>query len=294
MTPGITKNINHYHRTKGIWCLFIMFSTVLVISNPVLGADIGLISADQLQRTSSDWTIIDARPKKKWLSNHIPASRSFYWEDSTRVDERGIPYRIMPPQTLAVALGNMGIDNQTPIVVYGDADTSWGGEGWVCWALSWIGHQGPVRLLNGGIQSWNKFDFPLKTGEESFAGESIVYKYQIREEINITSADIQNNLSDLQLVDTLSLLEWFKGRIPGAKRISWEKFYKNKDRQPIRLSEVSTLLRDHGVDPEKPIVYYCTGGIRSGYAWLVHSLAGLPTAINFEGGMAEWEKLIDN
>jgi thiosulfate/3-mercaptopyruvate sulfurtransferase len=270
-----------------------MFSFVLVISNPVFAADLGLISADQLQKTSSEWMIVDARPGKEWLSGHIPGARSFCWEDYTRVDEKGIPYRTMPPQSLAIALGNMGIDNQTAIAIYGDADTSWGGEGWVCWTLSWLGHQGSVRLLNGGIQTWNKLDFPLKTGNESFAGKSMVYKYQIHEEINITAADIRNNPSAFQLVDTRSLFEWIKGRIPGAKHISWEKFYKNTDRRPIGISEVSALLRDQGVDPEKPIVYYCTGGIRSGYTWMVHSLAGLPAAINFEGGMAEWEKLID-
>lgn len=270
-----------------------MFSIVLVISHPVFAADLGLISADQLQKTSSDWTIIDARPKKEWLSGHIPDARSFCWEDYTRIDKKGIPYRIMPPQALAIALGNMGIDNQTPIVVYGDADTSWGGEGWVCWALSWLGHQGSIRLLNGGIPTWNKLDFPLKTGNDSFAGDAMVYKYQIRENINITAADIQNNPSAFQLVDTRSFFEQIKGRIPGAIHISWEKFYKNKNRQPIGLSEVSALLRNHDVDPEKPIIYYCTGGIRSAYAWLVHSLACLPPAINFEGGMAEWKKSID-
>jgi thiosulfate/3-mercaptopyruvate sulfurtransferase len=36
------------------------------------------------------------------------------------------------------------------------------------------------------------------------------------------------------------------------------------------------------------VVYYCAGGIRSGYAWLIHHLAGLPEAVNFEGGMEEW------
>lgn len=293
MTTGNTKNKRRWHRIKSIWCLFVMFSIVLVMSNPVFAADLDLISTVQLQKTFSDWTIIDARPRKEWLSGHIPGARSFCWENYTRVDEKDIPYRIMTPQTLAIALGNMGIDNQTPIVVYGDADTSWGGEGWVCWALAWLGHQGSVRLLNGDIQTWNKLDFPLKTGNESFAGESMVYKYQIREKINITAATIQNNPSAFQLVDTRSLFEWIKGRIPGAIHISWKKFYKNRDRQPIGLSEVSTLLRDHGVDTEKPIVYYCTGGIRSGYAWLVHSLAGLPTAINFEGGMAEWKKSIE-
>ncbi|MBT4365191.1 MAG: sulfurtransferase, partial [Desulfobacteraceae bacterium] len=35
----------------------------------------------------------------------------------------------------------------------------------------------------------------------------------------------------------------------------------------------------------------CTGGIRSSYSWLIHSIAGLPPAKNYEGGMAAWEKL---
>jgi thiosulfate/3-mercaptopyruvate sulfurtransferase len=291
MPTGIVKNKNRRKRIKIMWCLFTMIPNILVISAPLLAADLSLISADRLQKTSSNWVIIDARPKDEWLSGHIPGARSFDFEDYTRTDKKGTPYRIMPQKTLAVTLGKMGINNQTPIIVYGDTDTSWGGEGWVCWVLTWLGHKGPVRLLDGGIQMWMASDFPLKTGEESIIQEPLVYVYHVREDINITAADIQNNQSVFQLVDTRSLIEWITGRIPGAVHISWKKFYKNKNRQPIGSSEVSALLLDHGINPERPIVYYCTGGIRSGYAWLVHSLSGLPVAINFEGGMAEWEKL---
>jgi len=51
------------------------------------------------------------------------------------------------------------------------------------------------------------------------------------------------------------------------------------------------LLADHGIDQHKPVVYYCTGGIRSGYAWMVHKLSGLGPAINFEGSTEAWDKL---
>jgi thiosulfate/3-mercaptopyruvate sulfurtransferase len=44
------------------------------------------------------------------------------------------------------------------------------------------------------------------------------------------------------------------------------------------------------VNTAKPVVYYCAGGIRSAYTWLVHELAGLPDARNYEGGMAAWQK----
>jgi len=291
MTTGIVKNKNRRKRIKILWYLFIMFSSMLIINNPGRTADLGLISADRLQKTSSNWIIIDARPKGEWLSGHIPGARPFDWEDYTRTDEKNIPYRTIPPQKLADAFGKIGIVRETSVVVYGDAGSSWGGEGWVCWALIWIGHQGPLRLLEGGIQMWKASDFSLKKGDESYTQEPLMYAYQVWKDVNITAADIQNNISAIQLVDTRSLLEWFKGRIPGAVHISWKKFYKNKNRHPLGLSEVTTLLRDHGINPERQVVYYCTGGIRSGYAWLVHSLAGLPIPVNYEGGMVEWETI---
>lgn len=55
--------------------------------------------------------------------------------------------------------------------------------------------------------------------------------------------------------------------------------------------ELKNLLAEHGIKFDKPVVYYCTGGIRSGFTWLVHSLSGQGTAINFEGGTEAWDKL---
>jgi len=293
VTTEIEKNKRRRQQIKIIRYLFIMISSVLLFCNPVFAVDLRLISVDQFQKSSSEWTILDARSKKAWLSGHISGALSFCWKDYTRTGAEEIHYKTLPPKLLADALGKIGINNQTPIVIYGDTDTSWGGEGWACWALSWLGHQGPVRLLDGGIQMWKKSNFPLKTGEESFTGKTLVYAYQVREDINISATDIQNNPAAFQLVDTRSFFEWIRGGIPGAVHISWKKFYKAKGRRPVTSSEVNALLRENSINPEKPIVYYCTGGIRSGYAWLVHSLAGLPAAINYEGGMAEWEKLIE-
>ena len=253
-------------------------------------ADIALLEASALQKSLSSWAVLDARPGKEWLSGHIPGARSFCWEDYTRTDDKGIQYRTLPPSELAAALGKMGLDENMPVAVYGDADTSWGGEGWVCWALFWIGHKGPVRLVDGGIQAWRSLGFPVTTENIPVIGEAPVYRYQIRNAVNITADEIRANPSLFQTVDTRSTLEWIKGRIPGASHIPWEKFYTGKNRQPLDAAGARALLIKHGINPDRPVVYYCTGGIRSGYAWLVHHLAGLPEAINFEGGTEEWDK----
>jgi thiosulfate/3-mercaptopyruvate sulfurtransferase len=234
--------------------------------------------------------ILDARPKSEWMAGHIPGALSFSWENYTRRDTSGVPYRVWPPQELAAELGRMGIDENTHIVVYGDADKSWGGEGWNCWVLTWLGHKGPVRLLAGGIRSWMNNNYPVRNGLEKVNLRPVQYRFRIERGVDILTAEIKKEKSNLVLVDTRSTLEWFRGRIPGAVHINWEEFYAGKDRRPLAPQALKRLLQEHGIDLSKPIVYYCSGGIRSGYAWLVHQLAGLPAARNYEGGFEAWER----
>jgi len=260
-------------------------------SEMVFANDLGLIEAQTLNQHISDWVILDARPKSDWMSGHIPGALSFSWEDYTRTDEHGIPYRVWKPQEIAKALGAMGIHERTPIVVYGDADKSWGGEGWDCWLLAWLGHAGPIRMLNGGIQSWKNNGFPLTSGQENMRRKYVEYKFKLNSRIDIATSEIENQKNNIVLIDTRSTLEWFKGKIPGASHIPWDDFFSGKERRPIHPEELKNLLIKKGVDTNKTIVYYCTGGIRSGYAWFVHQLSGLPAATNYEGGYEAWKKL---
>ena len=278
---------------KGFAIIFV-FTLLIVFAAPETSPaiDLGLIEPGELSQTLSAWTLLDARPKKEWRAGHIPGAVSFSWEDYTRTDEKGIPYRTLPPEQLAEALGKSGIDENTPLVVYGDADTSWGGEGWACWVFDWIGHQGKVRLLNGGIQSWTGQGLAVKSGQTNSSKTTSVYHYQAHPLVNITADGLRKDPSAYRIVDTRSTLEWIKGRIPGAVHISWEKFFSGKNRNPIGRSELRTLLARDNIDPDMTVVYYCTGGIRSGYAWLVHVLSGFSSPVNFEGGIEEWNKTV--
>jgi thiosulfate/3-mercaptopyruvate sulfurtransferase len=268
--------------------IFILF---LLLSTNAEAIDLGLIEPDVLNQNLSAYVILDARPKSEWLAGHIPGALSFSWEDFTRTDAKGITYRVWPPVELARELGSMGIHEKTPIVVYGDAEKSWGGEGWNCWLLSWLGHSGPIRLLAGGIQSWKNNNFPLKSGTEKITAKSAQYKYKVNELIDISTSEIEKQKSHIILIDTRSTFERIKGRIPDSIHIEWKDFYTGKDRRPISSDEFKKLLKKHGLDMNKPVVYYCTGGIRSAYAWLVHHLAGLPEARNYEGGFDAWKHL---
>jgi len=266
--------------------LLLVLATVL----PCVAADLALIDAAALKANPGKWVILDARPKAEWEAGHLPGAIPFYWESYTRTDAKGVKYASVPPQELAQALSGLGIDEKTPLVLYGDADKSWGSEGYDAWLFSWLGHKGPVRLLNGGIQAWSGQGGALVKGAERLPVRKAHYQVDLKPQYQVSTEEVQKAKGALQLIDVRSSFEWFKGRIPGAVHIPWEDFYTGKDRRPLSPAELKKLLAKHGVDPAKPVAYYCLGGVRSAYAWTVHQLSGLPEARNYKGSWAAWEK----
>lgn len=253
-------------------------------------SDLGLIDAASLRGSAAKWVVLDARPKVEWEKGHIPGALSFSWDDYTRTDSKGVQYSSFPPKELAAALSGLGIDENTPLVIYGDADKSWGGEGYDAWLFSWLGHKGPVRLLNGGVQTWRAAKLPLVKGGERPAPGKARYQVNLKPQTVVSTEELQNAKGAYTLVDVRSTFEWFRGKIPGAVHIPWDDFYAGKERRPLSAPELKKLLARHGVDTSKPVVYYCLGGVRSGYAWTAHQLAGLPAAKNYKGGWEAWSK----
>lgn len=247
-----------------------------------------LLPPQQLHQLSVPVKIIDARPLEQWRKGHIPGALSFDWQSNTETDHQQVPYRRLTNGVLADRLGRLGINEHSCLVIYGDADSSWGGEGWVCWLLRELGHVGEIYLLDGGVQAWQKLHGDLSVADELVVTPT-TYRVVERCELDIKTEELRQ--TELQLVDTRSLFEWLCGSIPGAVRISWTEFYRGEERRPLDREKLIALLREKGLDPEKPVVYYCSGGIRSAYAWTVHELAGLGQAINYEGGMEAWRKL---
>ncbi len=235
-----------------------------------------------------DVIFLDARPEKEWRKSHLPDALSFSWENHTRTDQDGVKWRIPPPEQLAKAFGAMGVGHTDAVLVYGDADTSWGGEGWLVWVLAWLGHQGPVYYLDGGIQGWKAGNHPV-SADVGKKRAPATYQANLQPQVNIDSDQIEANKDRINLIDTRGYFkEWLFGHLPGAVHISWEKFYQGPHRRLLSPEALKALLIEQGVDLDKPMVYYCSAGVRSGFAWLAHQLSGLPAAINYEGGVEEW------
>jgi thiosulfate/3-mercaptopyruvate sulfurtransferase len=259
---------------------------------PAKGVELMLLQIDDAAVETDQLKFIDARPVKVWQQGHIPKARSFSWETYTHTDDDGIKYRTLPPEVLADALGKMGISHDDAVAVYGDADTSWGGEGWVAWVFAWLGHRGPVYVLDGGVSLWQSRGYPVEKNKKTDFPVA-TYRIDLQPDRNISAVDIAEAGNTITLVDTRNYFtEWLPGHLPDAVHIPWEKFYYGDHRRFLSTDALKRMLIAKGVDPAKPVVYYCTGGIRSGFTWMVHELAGLGSAKNFEGGTEEWVQII--
>jgi hydroxyacylglutathione hydrolase/adenylyltransferase/sulfurtransferase len=78
---------------------------------------------------------------------------------------------------------------------------------------------------------------------------------------------------DIQLVDVREPYEWEAGRIAGARHIELERL----------ASQAETL------DRERPVLFYCRVGARSGMAASAFRRAGFD-AYSIDGGLTEWDR----
>src|SRR5208337_4579691 len=204
---------------------------LLIASKSASAFDLALIEPAELIQDRGQWIILDARPESDWLAGHIPGALSFSWENYTRTDEKGRAYRLARPEQLAVALGQMGMVENTPVVVYGDADRSMGGEGWITWVILWLGHQGPIRVVAGGIQSWKDHGYPVVAGPENSTRPASTYRVRLRPEINVETRVLESKDRSFILIDCRSKMEWIMGHIPGAVHIPWTEFSTGRQRR---------------------------------------------------------------
>ena len=90
-------------------------------------------------------------------------------------------------------------------------------------------------------------------------------------DVDVNAAKARIDAGEVQLVDVREPHEWEAGRIAGARHIELERL----------ASKAETLDRD------RPVLFYCRLGARSGMAANAFRRAGYE-AYSVDGGITEW------
>jgi molybdopterin synthase sulfurtransferase len=171
-----------------------------------------------------------------------------------------------------------------------------------------------VRILNGGIQSWENTGYALTSAETQPApvtdfGISIPSHPELA--VDIPEAKILLNSPDGDLVSVRSWSEFIgevsgynyiekKGRIPGAifgncgSDAYHMENYRNLDHTTREYHEIEEIWKEAGITPDKHLAFYCGTGWRGSEAFFNAWLMGWPRVSVFDGGWFEWSNDPDN
>ncbi|MBW1849514.1 MAG: sulfurtransferase [Deltaproteobacteria bacterium] len=165
-----------------------------------------------------------------------------------------------------------------------------------------------VRILNGGLQSWNDAGFAV-TNEETMkhpvADFGVPIPGQPDLAVDLEEAKEILKAPDKNLVSIRSWREFIgevsgynyinkKGRIPGAifgncgSDAYHMENYRNLDHTTREYHEIEALLAGIGVIPDKMNAFYCGTGWRGSEAWFNVWLMGWPRIAVYDGGWYEW------
>ena len=250
----------------------------------------GLISTQQLQQLMADGplTLLDVRGMGSYLKGHLPGAVATRWQDFTDPDTP-IKGMLHPDsRVLAERFSALGVSNDVPVVLYSEPFENWGAEGRFFWMLHYLGHN-DVRILDGGYPLWKKRGgeiarIPTKARAGGFSPiirlESLIDKEGV--------IACLNDSPDTVVVDARGHDEYIKeGHLPGAVNLSWLTLYDEEGKLKPE-GELRAMLDAAGITPDKEIVPYCTGGVRSAWFFFVLYTLGYPRLRNYDGSWWEW------
>jgi thiosulfate/3-mercaptopyruvate sulfurtransferase len=252
----------------------------------------GLIATDALdalrgEADATGVTVLDVRGMAAYLKGHIPGAVSTRWQDFLDPDSK--VKGILHPDSaeLARRFGALGVTNDRPVVVYSEPFEYWGAEGRFFWMLHYLGHD-DVRVLDGGFPKWRRegrevAHMPTRAALRPFTPV-------VRLETLVDRAGVEAAVEDAEavIVDARSSEEYEKeGHVPGAVSLPWSALYTG-DGTVRPEPELRALLAAAGVTPDREIVPYCTGGVRSAWLFTVLHLLGYPRLRNYDGSWWDW------
>jgi len=251
-----------------------------------------LVDADWLAAHLDDPTvrIVDARmpfEASLYETAHIPGA--VFVNVSS---ELCCPSEVMPADEFASLMGQLGIGDDTTVVVYDTEGGRWAARLW--WALQYYGHE-QAAMLDGGLRAWVGSGGAVET--EAPDVEPATFTPQVQPRWRATIDEVRAAIDDpaVSLVDGLPRSSYTGdwpdfggGHIPSAVSLP----------APDTLNEVfltihspdvlSRMLMRLGLDPAQRVITYCGGGPYGSHDAFVLYLMGFDEVGLYDGCMMEW------
>ena len=264
-----------------------------------------LVEPEQLFRELSGengFKVIDLRKPEDYAKGHLPEALNIWRNQIT--DTINYSYAGMMPtkSRLAQFLGTLGISATDTIIIYDNKANCDAARLW--WIMKFYGHE-HVKLLNGGLKSWEALGYALSTQLDTTHSEDYVFQnpidsslYASAEMVGFVQADSSKMLLDTRGLEEFSGAKLKKGaasagHIETALNVDWaEAVDYNGNHKFLPASTLKKKFDAIGITGENTVVSYCHSGVRSAHTlFVLTELLGYKNIRNYDGSWTEWSHL---
>ena len=265
-----------------------------------------LISVSELRaRLESDsLRVVDCRfdlmnpgaGREQYLEDHVPgAVYADLDKDLAAPVTAGSGRHPLPGVAdLAATLGQLGISNDSSVVVYDGGNGGVAARLW--WLLWWLGHDA-VALLDGGYAAWRAAQLPLRSGEEAAAVAE--FSADVRKDSVLELRELlEKSASDdgVCLVDgrdaarfrgEVEPIDAVAGHVPGARNLPFTDAVA-ADGRCKSSDELRQLWQSVIGDEALEFAVMCGSGVTACHLALSAVVAGYPMPRVYVGSWSEW------
>lgn len=243
-----------------------------------------------------DLIVLHIGPKGSYEEGHVPGARKASLRQLVRVNEAGIRDEMPPAADLSSALAELGIENNSRIVVcFSHEAAAWAAARYLL-TLEYAGMSGRAAYLDGGLPAWKAEGRAVATEAPSF--EPTGFSATVSPDVVVDTAWLQARLdqSGIAIVDGRPAEgysgvsgHWDRlGHIPGAANIPFTTLLaadppymlKNRD-------DIIEMFAEAGARPGNTVVVYCGTGMWASLPYLAARYAGYDVRL-YDGSFQEW------
>ncbi|WP_050032252.1 sulfurtransferase [Halorubrum halophilum] len=280
-------------------CLSVTTPADVAAQNEVSGNVGHFVGPSWLADNREDAVVLDARDAERFREERIYRARRVPFDAITArksTDEGAVP----DTDAIADAFGEIGLTPDDDVLVYGASVGSRVTR--VAFALAAVGHEGAIRVLNGGLSAWNG---RLGTGsrdrvsptdyEPDPATSTWVTREWLADGAGTFNADgpglVDVRMPEAYLAaagsDVLNEDHDRHGHLPGAIDVHW---VGNVDGR--RMTDPGRLVQLYEVEGEldrsETVVVYGGDNVDPTSTWLTLKAIGFEDVRLYDGGFGEW------
>lgn len=246
--------------------------------------------------------ILDTRTQDAFSNENIlEGSSRVTWQEFSRQDE---PYRGLLLGDIGVLeqrLGALGVSSSRHVLVVGDPAGGWGEDGRIVWMLRALGHEG-ASVVDGGYDALSALASDSGDDTWQIITSPVAFTASPGEELTADIAQVEEAIAGeaTLLIDTREAREYDGevpygevrgGHLPGAVHLHFSELIDPETGLMLDEAVITARMEELGLTPEREIIAYCTGGVRSAWVIVVLQHLGYSEARNYAGSMWEWSAM---